>query len=75
MNSNRLKFKYYNSCYGKLRHENSLTAIHHANSLMHKRDCKFIAIYYCDFCGGLHVGNQDFKQARRKEEFLNGISQ
>ena len=56
MSPHRLKFKYFNGCYGKLRHEHALSAIQHAAALSRDRPKIPWHVYVCDFCTGLHVG-------------------
>ena len=45
--------KYERQCQRKFRHENYLTALHHAMQLA-KND---IVIYPCGICDGLHLGH------------------
>ena len=53
----KLRNKYYHQCWKKLRHENSLTALHHAASLRSFQPSDSFNVYACDFCAGLHVGH------------------
>lgn len=49
----------YHACGRKIRHDNLLSAIHHANRLRNKEGEKnsgCINVYVCRFCDGLHVG-------------------
>jgi len=75
MSPKKLRSKYDHACNGKIRHENSLTALHHANSLTYKQEADRITIYDCDFCAGLHVGHSDIKTYKYKQEFLSSVNQ
>lgn len=57
--SPRQRRKFYAShCCGKLRHENYLTALHHAAYLRFLHPSDFFSIYPCYFCAGLHLGHR-----------------
>lgn len=59
MTPNARRMLYFNSCYRKLRHEHSGTAIHHANHLSILQPRDKLSIYFCVFCAGLHVGHSN----------------
>lgn len=51
-----IKQRYYMSCYNKLAHQHSVTAIEHANDISQKHPERIFSIYVCEFCTCLHVG-------------------
>lgn len=67
-----MRLKEWMQCARKILHTDFLSAYHHKRGLQKLNPWADIDIYPCDFCGGLHVGNQlTFGQAERSLKRLS----
>jgi len=69
MSPTKLRKLYEFSCLGKLRHENSLTALQHAGHLRLQFPERPWHVYACEFCSGLHVGRWKNRNRELTEEY------
>lgn len=71
-NATTMKIHQWTSCARKIRHDDFWSAYLHLRGLQRLNPWADIQIYPCDYCEGLHVGNQlTFNQAIRSLKRLD----